>query len=214
MRYLLYFCFFTFVSCASSNLLESINSDKCYIVVGRLHVKDTTSKCQFNTIGISNKYNIIFTDRNEYFCVRILSDTCTITNISKFSIKQHWKVKSLKRNCINYIGDIDIIIAPKRETVWLSRSNYDSDTKDVHLRSQELCGPNSDYHKWYIGGCFDPAWSDVLKQGYYVTAPKSITENEILKFEIKDNYNAAVVYFKQKNKKELNFEKSLLIYSK
>ncbi|WP_320051935.1 hypothetical protein [uncultured Acetobacteroides sp.] len=214
MRYLFLCSFLSFVSCAPSSVLDSTNNGDCYILVGRLHIKDVTTSKQFNTIGINGGKDI-FPDKFSCFYFKSSADTCVITKISRYGIEAYWNVKSLKKNCVNYIGDLEVVISPKRKKVWLSELNYSSDTKDVILRSEELCGKESNYHKWYEEGGYNyETWDNVLKQGYYLSNPKVISEDEILKFEVKDKFEEVTTYLKSKSKNSLKFSKSLVTYNK
>lgn len=214
MRYLLFCSFLFLVSCAPSSVLDSANNGDCYILVGRLHIKDVTTSKQFNTIGINGGKDIS-PDKLNCFYLKSSADTYVITKISRYGIEAYWNVKSLKKNCVNYIGDLDIVISPKRKKVWLSELNYASNTTDITLRSEELCGKKSDYYKWYEEGGYNyETWDNVLKQGYYLSNPKVISEDEILKFEVKDNFEEVTTYLKSKSKNSLKFSKSLVTYNK
>ncbi len=194
------FCLFSF------NMPTESDS---FIIVGRLHVIDTTSRCQNNSIVFNDK-NIVNPDKNGYFKIKFKSSSCSITKISNFEIGKYWRVEKLSKDSVNYIGDIDVVLAPNRSIVYISSVYYSSNNNDAMSQSEDLYGPNSDYSKWYQENCYDPSWDKIKQQGYYYSAPKSISRNEIIKFSISDNFEETTQYFRTKSKKSIFFIKNLL----
>ncbi len=202
------------ISCRATNFFEGIDKSSYYILVGRLDVVDEGSECKKNFITINNKIRIA-ADKNGYFMVKVQFDSCVITHISDLKVKENWHVKNLKPGSIYYIGDISITIKPNRVKVNVPRDYYNNND---NLTYTEWCkrteGVNSEQYKWTKENCKKPSWSEVLVRGYFYATPSILSESEVLRVNIENNYKEFMDYFKNINTSLLAVSPNILIGNK
>ena len=177
------FCILIFflVACSSSRIDNYLKDSNSFILAGSLNVVDTTCLCANNSIYINNKR--VIPDGKNYFIMKISSDTCTITSISNFKINNFGEIRKLEKGKINYIGDIEIVIAPNRDKIVIPEYYYTLDAS-----AAKLWGYGSLHYKWYQDKCYNPSWHEIVRRGYYYSTPESISENEVIYIKVNDNY--------------------------